>query len=159
MGFMVFFDSHHECNICKKSCLEMASVGIETLLKAILERTDRLVRNIGTRDHSKCTDNGGIESNLRWKTLRWKRGDNGLPDAVVHRGQVWRLWRPTKLGVLKVRLLPVPRGRTVVAWCVVLLPHNWRWDERHRWRVIVLQNATVNVAVDLARVFDKERAQ
>ena len=36
-----FFDSHHECNICKKSCLEMASVGIETLLKAILERTDR----------------------------------------------------------------------------------------------------------------------
>ena len=38
---MVFFDSHHECNICKKSCLEMASVGIETLLKAILERTDR----------------------------------------------------------------------------------------------------------------------
>ena len=32
-------------------------------------------------------------------------------------------------------------------------------DDRHRWSVIVLQNATVNVAVDLARVFDKERAQ
>ena len=61
--------------------------------------------------------------------------------------------------VLKVRLLPVPRGPTVVAWCVVLLPHNWCWDERHRCRVVVLQNATVNVAVDLARFFDKERAQ
>ena len=60
---------------------------------------------------------------------------------------------------MKVRLLPVPRGLTVVAWCVVLLPHNWCWDERHRWRVVVLQNATVNVAVDLARFFDKERAQ
>ena len=48
-----------------KSCLDMASVGIETLLKAILERTDRLVRNIGRRDHSKCTGNGCFESNLR----------------------------------------------------------------------------------------------
>ena len=47
----IFVDSHHECNICKKLCLEMASVGIETLLKAILERTDRLVRSIGRRDH------------------------------------------------------------------------------------------------------------
>ena len=62
---MVFFDSHNECNICKKSCLEMASVGIETLLKAILERTDRLVRNIGRCDNSKCTGNGCFESNLR----------------------------------------------------------------------------------------------
>ena len=87
---MLFSDSHQECNICKKSCLEMASVGIETLLKAILERTDRLARNIGRRDHSKCTGDGCFESNLRWKTLLWKRGDNGLPDAVVHRGQVWR---------------------------------------------------------------------
>ena len=34
---MLFSESHQECNICKKSCLEMASVGIETLLKAILE--------------------------------------------------------------------------------------------------------------------------
>ena len=59
------FDSHLECNISKKSCLEMASVGIETQLKAILERTDRLVRNIGRRDHSKCTGNGCFESNLR----------------------------------------------------------------------------------------------
>ena len=97
-------------------------------MKAILERTDRLVRNIGRRDHSKCTGNGCFESNLRRKTLRWKHGDHGLLDAVVHRGQVWRLWRPTKLGVMNVRILPVPRGLTVVAWCVVLLPHNWRWD-------------------------------
>ena len=63
--FMLFSDSHQECNICKKACLEMASVGIETLLKAILERTDRLARNIGRRDHSKCTGDGCFESNLR----------------------------------------------------------------------------------------------
>ena len=56
-------------------------------------------------------------------------------------------------------ILPVPRGLTAVAWCIVLFPHNWRWNERHRWRVAVLQNATVNAAVDLARVFDKERSQ
>ena len=80
----------------KKSCLEMASVGIETLLNAICERADRLARSI----------------------------------------------------------LPVPRGLIAVAWCVVLLPHNWRSDERHRWRVAVLQNATVNADVDLARIFD-----
>ena len=64
---MVFFDSHQECNIRKKSCLEMASVGI--VMKAISGRIDRLVRNIGRRDHSKCTGNGCIESNLRRKTL------------------------------------------------------------------------------------------
>ena len=80
-------------------------------------------------------------------------------NAVVHRDRVWRLWRPTQLGVMKVRLLPVPRGLSAVAWCVVLLPHNWRWDERHRWQVAVLQNAAINTAFDLARVYQKDRAQ
>ena len=56
-------------------------------------------------------------------------------------------------------ILPVPCGLTVVTWCDVLLPHNWCWTERHRWRVAVLYNATVNAAVDLARIFDKERPQ
>ena len=101
IGIYSIFDSHQICNICEKSCLEMASVGIETLLKAIFERTDRLARSI----------------------------------------------------------LPVPRGLTAVAWCVVVLPHNWRWNERHHWRVAVLQNATVSAAVDVARIFGKERPQ
>ena len=52
IGIYGIFDSHHECNICQKSCLEMASVGIETLLKAILERTDRRTISRNRSGHS-----------------------------------------------------------------------------------------------------------
>ena len=55
------FDSHQVCNICKKSCLEMASVGIETMMKAVSSNFQTLA-GCHVTTHSKSGSCGSRES-------------------------------------------------------------------------------------------------
>ncbi len=94
----ISFDSHHECNICKMSCLGMVSIGIETILKANFEHIHSFVRNIGRCDHSKCTGSvfNTISRNKSNQSLAEKNQNRTRVERITWKGpfscDCWRSW-------------------------------------------------------------------